>query len=507
MGVISRRNFLQAGAATAVLGVMPSLSSAKPEESAWDAEYDVLVVGSGVAGLTAAIMAAEAGNKTAILEKMPYTGGSSRISQCDMAIVGSPLQKKEGIEDKPEWLAADMVKVSGGMTDPEMALTIAKGTAGLLDFMVRRGVEFNDSLIHFGGHSAKRVMWPKGGGKGLIRPLQAHFTGLPGTTLSTRTKVDSLIRNESGRAVGLAVRENYLFNPSIPSDDENNATGTVRRYKARKGIVFASGGFCRDEGMRGTEAPYLRNISSNAHIGATGGALKALILGGAYPMHMSLFRFSFPISYTDIIWGMYVDPATGKRFANEMANRDVISMAILDQIKKNGGKTPVVVYDSECLKNFNDTRRLNRGLAGKNTCGGNIQEFPTLEALAKEYGIPLKPFLATVEHYNEMLKSGKDEEFNKDMLKMKGAGIMKPPFYAMQAVPFIAYTAGGVRITPSAEVVSLMDWKPIPGLYAAGEVTGGIHGANRLTSCSVIDCGVFGMIAGSAVSRMAPLQG
>ena len=73
----------------------------------------------------------------------------------------------------------------------------------------------------------------------------------------------------------------------------------------------------------------------------------------------------------------------------------------------------------------------------------------------------------------------------------------------MQAMPFIAYTAGGARITEKAEVISARTWKPIPGLYAAGEATGGIHGANRLTSCSVIDCGVFGMIAGAAKARPA----
>lgn len=496
---ITRRRLLLSGAGTmAAAGLVPNTAMAADIPS-WDEEFDVLVVGSGVAGLTSAIVAAESGAKTAILEKMTETGGSSRISQCDMAIVGSPLQKKLGIEDRPEWLAADMNKVSGGLANFQMALTVAKGTAALLDFMVKRGVVFNDALMHFGGHSVKRTMWPVGGGKGIINPLQKHFESLPSATLKKRCKAVRVIFNTDGRACGLEVRENYLFDPSLESDDDQNKSGITRYYLARRGIVFASGGYCRDRLVVGTEAPYLKGISSNAQVGATAGALRTLIEAGAYPMHLSLFRFSFPISYTDLCWGMYVDPTTGERFVNEASNRDVISLAILSIRKKNGGKTPVIIYDSQAIKNFHDTRRLKRGLAGKNTCGGNIYEFASLEDLAKAYGIPSDKLKEQAARYNAMLDAGMDKQFNKDMKAMKGAGVRRGPFYAMQAVPFIAYTAGGAHITPKAQVISAKTWKPIPGLYAAGEATGGVHGANRLTCCSVIDCGVFGMIAGQSV--------
>lgn len=498
----SRRRILVAGiAAATAFAAQPAVSKPISSNTDFDEEFDVLVVGSGAAGLTAGITAAEAGASTVIFEKMPYTGGSTRISQCDMAIVGSPLQKKLGIDDKPEWLAADMQKVAGGLTDPKMALIIARGTAGLLEFMQKRGVVFNDGLMHFGGHSAKRCMWPVGGGKGIVNPLEKHFRGLSGTKLLTRAKVDRILLDETGRAIGLEVRENYLFDPSLQSDDNDNRSGSVRRYRARRGIVFASGGFCRDRLIVPAEAPYLEGISSNAQVGATAGAIRTLMEAGAYPMHMSLFRFSFPISYTDLCWGMYVDPTTGKRFVNEAENRDVVSLAILGVKKKNGGKTPIIFYDSDAIKNFHDTRRLKRGLAGKNTCGGNIKAFDTLEEAAAAYGIPTKEFLAQVDRYNAMLDRSDDTEFGKDMKEMEGAGLRKAPFYAMQAMPFIAYTAGGARITEKAEVISARTWKPIPGLYAAGEATGGIHGANRLTSCSVIDCGVFGMIAGREAAR------
>ena len=500
---LSRRSLLGAGLAAGL--TVSTAVQAKTPSSHFDEEFDVLVVGSGVAGLCAGITAAEAGASVAIFEKMPVTGGSSRISQCDMAIVGSPLQKKMGIEDKPEWLAADMQKVAGGMADPEMALTIARGTASLLEFMQQRGVKFNDDLMFFGGHSAKRCMWPIGGGKGIINPLEAHFRSLKGTKLLTRAKVERILFNEDGRAIGLEVRENYLFDAKLHSDDDENKSGTRKRFKARRGIVFASGGFCRDRVVVPTEAPYLKGISSNAQVGATAGAIRTLMEAGAYPMHMSLFRFSFPISYTDLCWGMYVDPTTGKRFVNEAENRDVISLAILDVIKKNGGKTPVIFYDAESIKNFHDTRRLNRGLAGKNTCGGNIYEFNTLDEAADAYGIPRDAFKAQVDRYNQMLDRKNDTELKKDMAAMKGAGLRKAPFYAMQAMPFIAYTAGGAHITKKAEVNSAKTWQPIHGLYAAGEATGGIHGANRLTSCSVIDCGVFGRIAGAEAAHNAAI--
>lgn len=498
----SRRHLLKAGLATCtVLPFGGVLSQEKKEEHFWDKEFDVIVVGSGVAGLTAGITAAENGAATLIVEKMGEIGGSSRISQCDMAIVGSPLQKKLGIQDKPEWLAADMQKVSGGLTDPEYALTIAKGTSALFNFMVEHGVIFNDTLMHFGGHSVKRTVYPVGGGKGIIRPLYNSFASFKNSKLITRCKAENVIYDGDGRAIGLKVRTNYLFNPLLDSEDTENKTGSVKYFKANKGIVFASGGYCRDNSIVSAEVPYLKGISSNAQIGATGSGLRALLEAGAYPVHLSLFRFSFPISYTDICWGMYVDPSSGLRFVDEGGNRDKISMAILEQKKKNGNITPVLIYDSAAIKNFHDQRRLKRGLALKNTCGGNIYKFDSLEELAKAYGIPVVALKEQAQRYNKMLDELKDTEFNKDMKAMKGAGVRKAPFYAMQAMPFIAYTAGGAKITPQAQVISARTFKPIKGLYAAGEAAGGIHGANRLTCCSVIDCGVFGMIAGTQVSK------
>lgn len=500
----SRRHLLKAG--LLVCSGMPITKVFAKEKSAdqkhWDEVFDVIVVGSGVAGLTAGITAAEKGATTLLIEKMGEVGGSSRISQCDMAIVGSSLQKKLGIEDKPEWLAADMQKVSAGLTDPQYALTIAKGTASLFDFMVKHGVVFNEKLMHFGGHSVKRTVYPVGGGKGIVVPLYNSFCSLTNTKLLTKCKAENVIYDEDGKAIGLKVRTNYLFNPLIDSEDTENNSGVIKYFQAKRGIVFASGGYCRDNQIISTEVPYLKGISSNAQVGATGSGLRALLDAGAYPVHLSLFRFSFPISYTDICWGMYVDPSSGLRFVDEGANRDKVSMAILEQKKKNGNITPVLIYDSDAIKNFHDQRRLKRGLALKNTCGGNIYKFNTLKELAKAYGMPEVALLEQANRYNRMLDDLNDKEFNKDMKAMKGAGVRKAPFYAMQAMPFIAYTAGGAKITTKAEVISARTFKPIKGLYAAGEATGGIHGGNRLTCCSVIDCGVFGMIAGAQVSEL-----
>ncbi len=144
---------------------------------------------------------------------------------------------------------------------------------------------------------------------------------------------------------------------------------------------------------------------------------------------------------------------------------------------ENGGKSPVIIYDSQWINHFHDKQRLQLSLEGKNGLNGTIYTF------------------------NKLMASGKDTEFNKDVDAMKGAAIIKAPFYAMIVNPRITYTPGGVRINTNAEVLSLDTGKPIPGLFACGEVTGGIHGESRLTAGSSPDCGTFGLISAENIDK------
>lgn len=181
--------------------------------------------------------------------------------------------------------------------------------------------------------------------------------------------------------------------------------------------------------------------------------------------------------------------------------RNVIGSTVLKLKSENGGKSPVIIYDSQGINNFHDKQRLQLSLEGKNGLNGTIYTFNTLEELSKYFRLDYNKVKDAADSYNKLMASGKDTEFNKDVDAMKGAAIIKAPFYAMIVNPRITYTPGGVRINTNAEVLSLDTGKPIPGLFACGEVTGGIHGESRLTAGSSPDCGTFGLISAENIDK------
>ena len=134
-----------------------------------------------------------------------------------------------------------------------------------------------------------------------------------------------------------------------------------------------------------------------------------------------------------------------------------------------------------------------------------MHRFDTLDELAEHFGYDEQALADAVSRYNEMFDNGVDEDFGKDMTALQGAAIKQPPFYGMNLIPNNNYTPGGVRIDTSARILDTSG-RPIEGLYAAGEVTGGVHGAQRLTGCSAPDCGVFGMVAGAQAASAAPVE-
>ena len=238
--------------------------------------------------------------------------------------------------------------------------------------------------------------------------------------------------------------------------------------------------------------------------GATSGVLRMLASHGAQTVNLSLFRLSYPIPTEDVCWGMLLNP-DGKRFVNELGSRNDLGIIILRQMLDFDGKPPLLVYDSKGIELFHDKQRLEMSLAGRNFKNGTMHRFDTLDELAEHFGYDEQALADAVSRYNEMFDNGVDEDFGKDMTALQGAAIKQPPFYGMNLIPNNNYTPGGVRIDTSARILDTSG-RPIEGLYAAGEVTGGVHGAQRLTGCSAPDCGVFGMVAGAQAASAAPVE-
>ena len=471
----------------------------------WDEEHEVVVIGTGFAGLAAAIEAHNAGAEVLVIEKMPTPGGNSIINGGAIAGPGNPIQKKEGIEDSPELMYKDMLRAGLYINHPELARTVAENALDAVMWTINYlGVEYSPTLMWFGGHSVKRSYHTKvGSGAGIIKPMLAKCKEL-GIPIRLKCKFTRLIRENktSGRVLGIEVREGYEF--------PDESSGKVKYIKVKKGVVLATGGFSRDLRYRMIQDPRLNEkVDSTNQPGATAEALIAALMAGANPVHLCWIQLG-PWASPDEVgfgvvpgfalmtksYGIQVDPETGRRFMNELGSRKECADAILKV-----GHPVVAISDQYAIDKMPEAMRETWVKPGLES--GAIRKFDTIEELAAFYHINLEGLKAEIERFNSLVEKGVDEDFHRpfppDIQKL-GA---HPPFYAARLWPKVHHCMGGVQINTKAQVID-KEGNVIPGLYAAGEATGGVHGACRLGSVAVADCIVFGRIAGKNVAKETP---
>ncbi len=520
----TRRDFLKKGALAGIaaaggmtlgMGTKKAGARALPTPEKWDAEYDVIIVGSGFAGLAAGITARENGaEKVVILDKMPVNGGNSIINGGLLAVVNSKLQKKEGIEDSVDLYLKDLLAAGRDINHTDLIKTVATEGQDLAEWCSEKGVEWNPTLEHLGGHSVPRTyLTTVSSGSGIVRPLTKYYTEKLGGKLQTRTKLTGIVREETtGRIVGVRVREGYNFDYNSTNGDRGNTTGTEKYYQAKMGVIMATGGFSQDPFFRGAQDPNLAlptdRLDSTNHPGATAEAIEEMFRVGAMPVHLSWIQsgpwaspnekgFGVGSSYqiaAGFRFGIMVDPKTGKRFMNELGDRRTRSMAMFTVIgDPEHPNYPITIADSQdgVLAAQTLEKCLERDV---------VLKFDTLEAIADHFNIPKSALNEQIKEYNQYVKKGEDKQFGKPIDKgMKP--VEKAPFYVMEGVPKVHHTMGGVMVNTEGRVIETATQKPIKGLYAAGEVVGGPHGASRLGSCAIPDCLVFGRICGRNAAR------
>ena len=196
------------------------------------------------------------------------------------------------------------------------------------------------------------------------------------------------------------------------------------------------------------------------------------------------------------MFGVWVNANTGKRFISELANRKLRADAIMTLM--NAGQKCIAICDAGNLNGH------VAELVPKMLERGVIKAFDSVDDIAAAYGVPAEPLKETITNYNKYLAQHKDDEFNRYLnADAKPLGETKP-YYVQRLLPKVHYTMGGVNTDTEARVTDISTDKPIPGLYAAGEATGGVHGAVRLGSVSSISCLVFGRIAGKNAAAEKP---
>lgn len=338
---LNRRTFLSgsvAAGAVALFGTEAAHAAGAVKLPAkWDETADVVIVGSGFAGLAAAIEAKKAGASVVVLEKMATVGGNSIINGGILTATGCPQQKKHGIKDSPELLAHDMLVAGLYLNNPEKVKLVADNALSNYEWTVNElGVEYNpDAIGQEGGHSVPRYVFTKNGsGSGIVSKEVEKLEKL-GVKVRTRTYVKHVLRDDTGRVLGLEVLEGYRF--------PKTGTGKTKFIRAKKAVILCYGGFSRDVEYRTMQDPKLTAaLDSTNQPGATSELWRETSRIGCAQVQNDWIQCTpwnnpkekgMGIGWTfaqsgAAEYGLWV-ATDGKRFVNELANRKVRADAIM----------------------------------------------------------------------------------------------------------------------------------------------------------------------------------
>lgn len=449
--------------------------------------YDVVVIGGGGAGLSAAVTAAENGAKVAVLEKQPNVGGNTAVSGGEFNVPGSDIQKRKGIKDSKAKFVSDTLKGGDNIADPALVNTLADNALGAYKWLKSDvGVRFHkNELLQFGGVSVPRAVVPVGGtGNEIVQKLLTKAKKL-GVKVYTSTKATALIK-PADRITGVTATN----------------TGKTVTFDAKKGVVDAAGGFAANVAMRVQYNPkYDATYKTTAVAGSQGDGIVMAQKVGAQLVDMKQIQ-TYPTSNPETGIISYVADSrfsgailvnqAGKRFVNESGRRDDISNAIMAQ----PGHYAYLVWGQEVEKLGKTTKTYKKEFKTLKS-DKLLYEKKSIKGLAKSFDIDSKTLVDTVDTFNGYVKAKKDPDFAKSAAFTP---IKKGKFYIEKVAPSTHHTMGGIKINTSAQAINT-NGQIIPGLYAAGEVTGGIHGTNRLGGNAICDIIVYGRIAGKNVTK------
>ncbi len=432
---------------------------------------EIVIVGAGGAGMTAAIMAKQAGKDFVILEKMPYVGGNTTKATGGMNAAETHYQAEQGIEDSTALFAADTMKGGHALNDPALVAKLANSSAGAIEWLDTIGADL-PKISFSGGASVNRIHAPADGsgvGGYLVEKFSAKMEEL-GIEVMLNTKATELIF-EDGKVQGVKA-------------EGKDANYTIHA----KAVILACGGFGANEDMYTQYRPDLKGTVTTNAPGATGDGIVMAQAVGADLVDIEQIQLHPTVEQTTSMLitesvrgdGAILVNQGGERFTNELLTRDAVSAAELAQ----EGCYAYIIFDQNLRDNLKAIEKYVKN--------GLTVQADTIEGLAEQLGIEPATLAKTLADWNECVKNQKDSQFGRTT-GMKD-DLSTPPYYAIQIAPGIHHTMGGVKINTEAEVIST-DGKPIPGLFAAGEVTGGAHGGNRLGGNAVADIVIFGRVA------------
>ena len=533
---ITSNAFVEAAkAALTEAGLNPDDYMAKADKTAngetvsYDA--DDVVIGAGGAGMTAAMTAADAGQKVVILESQAMVGGNSARATGGMNAAKTVYQDENefdqaaGVEktlataaekyadnetitalaktvseqwaayqanptgyfDSVELMELDTMVGGKGINDPELVKTLCEGTADAIDWLDENGITLHN-VSSFGGASVKRIHRPVNE-EGKVVSVGAYMIPLlqencekRGIDIVLNTTVDTILTDANGAAVG------------VSGTDKDGNTVVVNA----KSVILATGGFGANLDMVTQYKPELAGFMTTNAAGAQGQGIEMATAIGAGTVDMDQIQIHPTVEANTaalITEGLRGDGAilvnaNGERFVDEVGTRDVVSAA---EIAQPGSYSWLIVDQAMA-----DASSVIQGYIKK----GYTKTGATYEELAKELDVDPAAFANTMETWNGYVEAKNDPDFGRTSFANP---LNNGPYYAIKVTAGVHHTMGGVTINSATEVLK-EDGTVIPGLFAAGEVTGGVHGANRLGGTAVADFVVFGRIAGESAANYASAQ-
>ena len=495
-----------------------------------DATYntDIVIIGAGGAGMTAALTAAEKGANVIILESQAAVGGNSVRATGGMNAADTPAQDENefgesaGVEktlktarttyadnvtitklaeevekqwsdyqanpvgyfDSDELMELDTMIGGKGINDPALVETLCSNSADAIDWLDEHGITLH-SVSSFGGASVKRIHRPVDAeGKTLsvgsyMIPLLQENCDKAGVQTLLNTTATELLTDANGAVVGVKA---------------TGSTGETITVNA-KAVVLTTGGFGANLDMVTEYKPELKGFMTTNAAGAQGQGIEMATAVGADTVDMDQIQIHPTVEANTaalITEGLRGDGAVlinaeGKRFIDEVGTRDVVSAAEIAQT----GSYSWLVVDQAMV----DASSVIQGYIKK----GYTVTGQTYEELAKAMGVDEAAFAETMKTWNGYVEAKNDPDFGRTSFANP---LNTAPYYAVKVTAGVHHTMGGLKINANTEVLNEKG-EVIPGLFAAGEVTGGVHGANRLGGNAVADFTVFGRIAGAAASKYA----
>ncbi|BDH45556.1 flavocytochrome c [Salmonella enterica subsp. enterica serovar Choleraesuis] len=443
-------------------------------------EYDVVVIGSGGAGLAAAIQAHDLGASVLIVEKMPTIGGNTIKASAGMNAAETRFQRVKGIHDSKELFYAETLKGGGNKNNPALLHRFVENAPQAIEWLACRGIMLND-ITTTGGMSIDRTHRPRDG------------SAVGGYLIS------GLVRNINKRDIDVmldtSVTEIVMTGGEVSGVQLLNDENETLIVNARS-IIMATGGFSANSEMVVKYRPDLAGFVTTNHKGATGSGIALLERIGAGTVDMGEIQIhptveqstSYLISESIRGGGAILVNQQGSRFFNEMSTRDKVSAAI------------IALPEKYAYVLFDEYVRIKNKAADEYIAKGLVTSASSPRELAEKLGMDEHQLLATLERYNGFVEAQNDTDFGRTTALRNP--INAGPFYAIRIAPGVHHTMGGVTINTETEVLNT-EHQVIPGAYAAGEVAGGIHGGNRIGGNAVADIIIFGTLAGQQAANRA----